>query len=314
VRYRCLGSSGLRVPVLGLGCRDLGTRLDQHESEQLVKAAIDAGVTFFDTADIYGDGTSEQVLGTALKNDRDKVILATKFRWATGPGPNDRGASRIHIRSAVEGSLRRLGTDRIDLYQIHAPDPATPIEETLGALDDLVSAGKVLYAGASNLAAWQLVDGHWHAAVGRHARLVSNQAPLNLLDLGAEREMLPAARHCGIGFIACLVLARGFLAGSFGEHSDRRTLSARRAAYLTPASLRKRAAIASLAEAAGVSPLRLALGCIADLPGVSSVLAGATNASQLAEAAGAVSSELPADERDAVLARLRALAAGPELT
>jgi aryl-alcohol dehydrogenase-like predicted oxidoreductase len=306
VRYRCVGQSGLRVSVLGLGCGGLGTRLDRAGSERVVRQALDLGVNLFDTAGTYGDGASEEALGAALAGARDQAVIATKFRWKTGSGPNDRGASRIHIRSAVEASLRRLGTDRIDLYQWHAPDPNTPVEETLAALEDLVTAGKVLYTGSSNLAGWQLVDAHWRAAGTPRGRFVSTQAPLSLIERGAERELLPAARACGVGFIAALALARGFLAGSFGPGDDPAALPARRRAYLTEANLRARAALNELAALRSLRPAQLALAGVADLPGVTAVLAGASTPEQLAEAAQAVASGCPPD----LLADLAAVSRG----
>lgn len=295
MRYRCLGRSGLRVSVLGLGCSGLGTRLDEPASARVVRQALDLGVNLFDTAGTYGDGAGEQALGKALAGVRDQAVIATKFRWQAGSGPNDRGASRIHIRSAVEASLRRLGTDRIDLYQLHGPDPNTPVEETLAALEDLVTAGKVLYTGSSNLAGWQLVDAHWRAADTPRGRFVSTQAPLSLIERNAERELLPAARSCGVGFIAALALARGFLAGSFGPDDDVAGLPARRRAYLTDANLKTRAALAELAVQRSLRPAQLALAAVADLPGVSAVLAGASTADQLADAAQAVASPCAPD-------------------
>jgi aryl-alcohol dehydrogenase-like predicted oxidoreductase len=206
VRYRALGRSGLRISVLGLGCANLAGRVAAAEFERLVRSAVDLGVSLFDTADVYGGGASEEDLGSALRGVRDQVVVATKVRWAMGPGANDRGASCVHIRSAVEASLRRLGTDRIDLYQIHAPDPVTPIEESLAALDDLVTSGKVLYIGTSNFAGWQIMDAHWQAEHDRRTRFISTQFPYSLLDRRADIEILPATRHCGLGAIACLVL------------------------------------------------------------------------------------------------------------
>jgi aryl-alcohol dehydrogenase-like predicted oxidoreductase len=259
----------------------------------VVRQALDLGVNLFDTAGTYGDGASEEALGAALAGVRDQAVIASKFRWQTGSGPNDRGASRIHIRSAVEASLRRLRTDRIDLYQLHGPDPNTPVEETLAALEDLVTAGKVLYTGSSNFAGWQLVDAHWRAADLPRGRFVSTQAPLSLIERGAERELLPAARACEVGFIAALALARGFLAGSFGPDDDVAGLPARRRAYLTEANLKMRAALEALAARQSLRPAQLALVGIADLSGVSSVLAGASSPDQLAEAVQAVASPPP---------------------
>jgi aryl-alcohol dehydrogenase-like predicted oxidoreductase len=222
--------------VLGLGCAQWGRSVDEATAERLVRAGLDEGVTLFDTADTYGGGASEETLGRALRGVRDRVVVATKFRWATGKGPNDHGASRVHLRAAVEASLRRLGTDRIDLYQLHAPDPGTPIEETLAALDDLVTAGKVLYTGSANFPGWRLVDADLRAAAAGRTAFAGTQVPYSLLDRRAEAEVLPAARHCGVGVLACLVLGRGYLAGSFDESTDPAGLSTRRRGVLTAAN------------------------------------------------------------------------------
>ncbi|HEU5160831.1 MAG TPA: aldo/keto reductase [Streptosporangiaceae bacterium] len=281
MRYVCLGRSGLRISALGLGCGGLGTRVTGAAAEHLVKSALDLGVNLFDTADVYGKGAGEEALGRALGGDRDHAVVATKVRWAVGDGPNDRGASRIHIRAAVEASLRRLGTDRIDLYQVHAPDPGTPIDETISALDGLVTSGKVLYIGLSNFAGWQLVDAHWQTVLAGRTRFVSTQAPYSLLARGAEHELLPAARHCGVGFLACLVLARGYLAGGFDDDTDPATLTARQRAYLTPVNRRRRDLIAGFAAARGRTLAEVALAAAAGRPGVTGLLVGASSAEQL---------------------------------
>ncbi|MEU7723853.1 aldo/keto reductase [Streptomyces sp. NPDC040724] len=305
MRYGTLGASGLRVSSLGLGCSRLGTRLDATASEQLVKQALDAGITLFDTADVYGDGAGETALGLALGNRRDEAVVATKVRWATGSGTNDRGASRIHIRSAVEASLRRLNTDRIDLYQIHAPDPATPLEETVGVLDQLVSEGKILYAGTSNFAGWQVVDAHWEAYHYRRARLISTQAPYSLLQLEAERELIPAARRCGVGFIACLVLARGYLAGAFSRDTDPGRLDSRRRAYLTGQNRGRLAAIADFCADRGLSTAQLAIAAVTGHPDVASALVGAGSSEHLLDGVRAVDLKLTAAERAELFGLLR---------
>ncbi|MGW1059911.1 aldo/keto reductase [Micromonospora rubida] len=306
MRYRCLGGSGLRVSVLGLGCSNLGTRLDAADSERLVRSAVHSGVVLFDTADVYGKGAGEEALGRALVGLRDEVVLATKARWAVGPGPNQRGASRIHLRAAVEASLRRLGTDHIDLYQIHAPDPNTPIEETIEALDELVRSGKVRYVGTSNFAGWQLVDADWRARTERRVRFVSTQAPYSLLDRKVERDVLPAARHCRIGVLACLVLARGFLAGEPGAARDPAALTAKQRAYLTEHNTLRRAALARFAAERGLRPADVALAAIVDRPGVSAVLAGASDPQQLAANVAAVRRSLPEPDVARLLAELEA--------
>ena len=281
MRYRGLGDSGLRISVLGLGCSHLGTQVDGSDAEVLVKTALDYGVNLFDTADVYGKGASEEALGRALRGSRDQAVIATKVRWAVGTGPNDRGASRIHIRSAVEASLRRLGTDHIDLYQIHAPDPVTPMDETLAALDDLITSGKVLYIGTSNYPGWQVIDAHWRAVTARRIRFISAHGPYNLLAREAETEILPATQHCGVGFLACLVLARGYLAGAFDENTDIATISIRRRAYLTVRNRRRRDVIERFAAEHGLTLADVALAATVDYPGVSGLLVGATSPAQL---------------------------------
>src|SRR5690348_7813731 len=199
MRFRRLGASGLAVSVVGLGCNNFGTRLDLDATRAVVDAALDAGVTLFDTADVYGQ--SEDLLGEILQGRRDQVVLATKFgmdrRGALGPDWGARG-SRRYIRLAVESSLRRLRTDWIDLYQLHAPDAHTPLEETLAALDELVTAGLVRYIGSSNFTGWQVVDADWIARDAHRARFVSAQNQYSLLDRDAERELVPACLRAGV--------------------------------------------------------------------------------------------------------------------
>jgi aryl-alcohol dehydrogenase-like predicted oxidoreductase len=278
--------------------------VDATTAERLVRTGLDLGVTVFDTADTYGGGASEETLGRAMHGVRDQLVVATKFRWATGKGPNDRGASRVHIRAAVEASLRRLDTDHIDLYQVHAPDPGTPIEETLAALDDLVTSGKVLYTGSANFAGWQIVDAHLRAGHAKRTGFAGTQVPYSLLDRRAEAEILPAARHCGVGVLACLVLARGYLSGSFDDGTDPASLSARRRGFLTPSNRRRRAVVARFAASRELSPAAVALSTIAGQPGISGVLVGASLPEQLAENAAAVSTHVPAPDITRLLAEL----------
>lgn len=305
MRYRSLGRSGLRTSVLGLGCSQLGSRVSENEGHRLIRSAMDAGVSLFDTANVYGGGASEEALGRALRGVRDQAVIATKVRWAVGTGANDRGASRIHIKSAVEASLRRLGTDRIDLYQIHAPDPVTPLEETLSVLDNLVTTGKVLYIGVSNFAGWQLVDAHWRATAAGRTPIISTQSAYSLLDLRAENEILPAAEHLGVGFLACLVLARGYLAGAFGDDTDPASLTPRRRAYLTGPNRRKRELAAEFGAEHGMGIAEVAIRVIADAPGVSGVLVGATTSVQVQANASALSSPLPSVQVSDLLSALR---------
>jgi aryl-alcohol dehydrogenase-like predicted oxidoreductase len=305
VKFTTLGSSGLRVSVLALGGSGLGTSIDETTSVRLVRQAADSGINLFDTADNYGDGVSEETLGRAVKGIRDQVVLATKGRWPTGPGTNDRGNSRIHLRAAVEASLRRLGTDHIDLYQLHAPDPATPLEETVAVLDQLVSAGKILYAGTSNFAGWQIMDAHWESTRHRQVKLVSTQAPYSLLQREAEQELLPAARRCGVGFIACLTLARGLLAGAFSHDTDPAALTGRKRAFLTKRNQSRMTVVSTFASEHGLSTAQVALAAVIGHPDVHCALAGASSEQQLLANVEAIGTRLPAVVRDELLAELR---------
>src|SRR5262245_46916265 len=220
MRFRQLGDSGLTVSVVGIGCNNFGGRIDAARAGEVVHAALEAGITFFDTADIYGEspGASEAALGAALGKHRDEAIVATKFgmdvHGAYGPDWGVR-ASRRYIARAVESSLRHLGTDYIDLYQLHTPDPRTPIEETLATLDDLVHSGKVRYIGHSNLAGWQIADAAWTARTGNLTPFVSAQNRYSLIEREAEREVIPAARKFGLGLLPYFPLAHGLLTGKY---------------------------------------------------------------------------------------------------
>src|ERR1700744_2771358 len=216
MRYGTLGDSGLLVSVVGLGCNNFGGRLDVQQTRAVVDAAIDEGITLFDTAETYGGaGAAELALGEGLPGRRAKVVLATKFGhqgadMGYGPAAGARGG-RSYIKIAVEKSLTRLKTDYIDLYQLHTPDPVTPIEETLAALDDLVTEGKVRYIGHSNLAGWQIPDAA-HTAIGSgRVPFISAQTHWSLLERGAEKEVVPAARHFGVGLLPFFPLAQGLL-------------------------------------------------------------------------------------------------------
>src|SRR5690606_18590565 len=218
--YRQLGSSGLVVSAVGLGCNSFGATLPPDEVQRVVSAAIEAGITLFDTADVYGGepGQGEELLGAALAGRREDVVVATKFGMDTrGLNGDDYGVrgSRRYIRRAVEGSLRRLRTDHIDLYQVHRLDPVTPLEETLGALDELVREGKVLYTGCSNVTGWELVDADWTARTGGLAPFISVQNAYSLLSREIEAEVVPAAAHVGAGILPYWPLASGLLTGKY---------------------------------------------------------------------------------------------------
>ncbi|MCS5569189.1 MAG: aldo/keto reductase, partial [Pseudomonadales bacterium] len=215
MEFRRLGNSGLSVSEIGLGCNNFGGRVDQPGTKRVVDAALDHGITLFDTADVYGGSDSEVFLGKALGSRRSDVIIATKFGMAMGQDALSRGGSRRYIMKAVEASLGRLGTDYIDLYQIHFPDPATPIDETLSALDDLVRAGKVRYVGSSNFSSWQIADADWTARSEGYTRFVSAQNHMNLFERAVVHEVIPGCRHFGLGMLPYFPLASGLLTGKY---------------------------------------------------------------------------------------------------
>lgn len=300
MELRRLGHSGLTVSVVGLGCNNLGrvgtASRTQEGADAVVHAALDAGVTLFDVADVYGaePGLSETRLGVALGAHRDEVVLATKFgmdmRGADGPDFGARG-SRRYIVTAVEASLRRLGTDHIDLYQFHTPDPLTPIDETLDALDDLVRAGKVRYIGHSNLAGWQIADAEHTARARGGARFVSSQSHYNLLDRRAELEVTPAAEHFGLGVLPYFPLASGLLTGKYssGSAPEGSRLTHSRQFLLEEADLDQLRAFGDYARARDLTELEVAFSWLASRPAVTSVIAGATRPEQIAANAAAVS-------------------------
>ncbi len=291
MRYRRLGDSGLVVSVVGIGCNNFGRRIDAAGTRAVVDAALDHGVNLFDTADIYGTphGASEELLGAALKGRRDDVIIATKFgmdmQGGNGPDWGARGGRR-YLTRAVEASLRRLGTDHIDLYQLHSPDPATPIAETLAALDDLVRAGKVRYLGNSNFAGWQIADAAWTARTGHLTPFVSAQNQYNLLERGVEDEVLPACERYGLGMLPFFPLASGLLTGKYRRNEPApaggRLSEERYAARLAGARWDTIEALGAYAEKRGLSMLDVAIGGLAAKPAVASVIAGATRPEQVA--------------------------------
>jgi aryl-alcohol dehydrogenase-like predicted oxidoreductase len=301
MRYRTLGDSGLLVSVVGLGCNNFGGRIDLQRTRAVVDAAIDAGVTLFDTAEMYGkDGGSELALGEVLGGRRDKVVLATKFGhqkvdMGYGPAAGAKG-SRGYIRLAVEKSLRRLRTDYIDLYQLHTPDPLTPIEETIAALDELVAEGKVRYIGHSNLSGWQLADAA-HKSAAR-TPFISAQNQWSLLDRGVEAEVVPAAVHFGLGVLPYFPLANGMLTGKVRRGSELPAGSriATRSHLVTDEKLETVEALIEWGAERGVSLLEIAIGGLAARPGCASVIAGATSAEQIIANAAAGEWEPAQDE------------------
>nr|WP_254185021.1 aldo/keto reductase [Micrococcus luteus] len=309
----------MTVSVIGLGCNNLGrpgtATLEQAGTDAVVHAALDAGITFFDVADIYGaePGLSEERLGRALGARRDEVVIGTKFGMDMGGVAGDDGGargSRRYIVRAVEDSLRRLGTDWIDLYQFHTPDPATPIEETLRALDDLVRAGKVRYVGHSNRAGWQIAQAEYVARELGVERFVSAQNHYNLLDRRAELEVVPAAAEFGLGVLPYFPLANGLLTGKYsqGDAPEGSRLSHVRQHMVADADLEQLAAFGRFARERGITEVQAAIGWLAAQGPVSSVIAGATHAAQVVENAAAADWLATAED----LAELDALFPGPE--
>jgi aryl-alcohol dehydrogenase-like predicted oxidoreductase len=309
MRYRSLGESGLVVSVVGLGCNNFGRRLDTEATRAVVDAAIDAGVTLLDTADMYGiDGGSEKALGEVLDKRRDQIVLATKFGHQRADMGYGRAAGakggRAYIRRAVTESLRRLRTDYIDLYQLHTPDPSTPMEETLAALDELVTEGKVRYIGHSNLSGWQIADAAHLAVAAGKTPFISAQNQWSLLEREAETEVVPAAVNFGLGVLPYFPLANGLLTGKVrrGQAVPAGTRLAERDGYVTDAKLDKVEALISWADAHGVTILDVAIGALAAMPGCSSVIAGATSAAQVTANAAAGEWEPTEEELAEILA------------
>ncbi|MBL8553641.1 MAG: aldo/keto reductase [Phenylobacterium sp.] len=304
MKVRRLGNSGLKVSVVGLGCNNFGMRIDEAQTQVVVDAAIDAGITLFDTADIYGGTRSEEFLGKALGKRRHDIVLATKFGMRVGGDPKKQGGSRKWIMQAVEDSLTRLGTDYIDLYQHHQPDTDTPVDETLRALDDLVTQGKVRYLGNSNYAGWQIADADWTAAGG--TRFVSAQNQYSLLERAVEGEVLPACEHFGLGFLPFFPLGSGLLSGKYrrGEAPPEGTRlaawGARGQQAMSDANFDKVEALERWAAERGHTILELAFAWLLGHEAVSSVIAGATSAEQIAANAATAAWELTPEDVDEV--------------
>ena len=315
MEYRSLGSSGLKVPVLCLGAMTFGepdetsfmhkVGCDEQTSFAIMSRALEHGVSFIDTADVYGqDGLSERIVGRWMREQktRDRVVLATKFRFRMGKGPNTSGASRYYIVRAVEDSLRRLQTDRIDLYQIHMQDIDTPEEETLRALDDLVRAGKVLYLGASNYAAYRLTDSQWISKTEHLHRFVALQMQYSLLVRDLEREHVPVCRQFGLGVLPWSPLAAGFLSGKYqrgkplpqGVRLEQR--KDRFAAFDNDRGWRTVDAVTALADEKATTPSAVALAWLLAKPVVSSVIFGARSLAQLDDNLKAIEVKLSAEE------------------
>jgi len=288
-----LGESGLRVSRVGLGCNNFGGRLGLGETRAVVDAALEAGVTFFDTAEIYGDGGgSERLLGEVLEGRRDQVVLATKFAWEPGAGL----AAPESIRRSIEGSLERLRTDRIDLYYLHRPDPEIPIGDTLGALDELVQAGKVRAIGCSNFSAEQLAAADRVAGEQGTARFTVLQNHYNLLRRDDDEDVLPLCRELGVAYIPYFPLASGLLTGKYrrGQAAPEGTRLADR--EIEDEQFDRIEALAGFAEERGHTLHELAIAALASTPGIASVIAGATKPEQVRANAAAASWQLSQDE------------------
>ncbi|HEY4669317.1 MAG TPA: aldo/keto reductase [Tepidiformaceae bacterium] len=303
MEFRNLGRSGLQVSVVGVGCNNFGRRMDPAQTKAVVDRAIELGINFFDTANVYGPrGLSEEYLGQALQGRRHEVVIATKFGYEMGEGPMESGGSRKHIMDAVEASLRRLGTDYIDLYQMHGPDASTPIEETLRALDDLVTQGKVRYIGHSNFAGWQAAEAHYLAQLRGYLPFVSAQNEYSLLDRRIERELVPACEKYGVSILPYFPLASGLLTGKYrqGEPPPEGTrlgaggpLAAR---VLNDANFEVVGRLETFAGEHGHTILELAFGWLASKPYIASVIAGATKPEQLDQNVAAAEWRLTAEE------------------
>ena len=309
MEHRRLGNSGLQVSEVGLGCNNFGQRLDEAGTRAVVDAAIDVGIDFFDTADMYGSQLSEVYVGKALRGRRDDFIVATKCGYPMGPGPHNRGASRRYVISAVEASLRRLDTDYIDLYQIHLPDPLTPIDETLRALDDCIRQGKIRYAGCSNFAGWQIADAHWTALRDHLNPFVTAQNHMSLLERGVVREVIPACDRFGLGMLPFFPLASGLLTGKYQRGvpapEGTRLAGARAARALSEDNFDRVEKLEAFARERDRSLLELAFGWLLSFPVVSSVIAGATRPEQAKANVEASTMRLDADEMKEVDELLR---------
>lgn len=287
MEYKRLGKSGLQVSVVGIGCNNFGMRIDKDQAKAVVDRAIEAGITLFDTANIYGGTRSEEFLGEALGGRRKDVVIATKFSGPIGSGPLYKGGSRRHVIQACEDSLRRLDTDWIDLYQYHFPDPLTPIEETLSALDGLVRAGKVRYIGNSNMAGWQVAEAEWTARTHNLTPFVSAQNEYSLLNRAVEKELAPACRQYGLGLLPYFPLGSGMLTGKYtrGEKPPEGTRIAawgpRGERLLTDENFDIIDKLQAFAEERGRTLLDLAFGWLVSKDYVPSVIAGATKPEQV---------------------------------
>jgi len=305
MEYRQLGRSGLRVSVIGLGGNTFGRYADEERTAQIVHQALDQGINFIDTANVYGTGASEELLGRAIAGHRDEVLIATKAGMTMGDRPNERGSSRKHVIESCEASLRRLNVDTVDLFQIHRFDPLTPLDETLGALDDLVRSGKVRYIGCSNYDAWRVVQSLWISDRERFPRYISVQPEYNLLERDIERELVPACLEFGLGIIPYLPLAGGTLTGKYKPgapppEGTRGYNNPRFEPRLRRDTLEAVQRLDAWARERGYTVSELALAWLAARPGVSTVIAGTTRPEQVATNARAAEWHLTDDDLQAI--------------
>jgi aryl-alcohol dehydrogenase-like predicted oxidoreductase len=299
MEFRSVGPKGgekMQVSLVGLGCNAFGRRIGEKESVAVVHAALDAGITFFDTAESYGDGKSESWLGKGLAARRKDVVIATKFGWGRLHAPAKGGGSRANIAKAVEGSLKRLGTDWIDLYQLHKPDTSTPIAETLDALDDLVKAGKVRHIGCSNFSGAQLAEAAQVAASRKRMPFVTAQNEYNVLDRAIEGDLLPVCRANGVLILPYYPIARGLLTGKY-HRGKAAPKGSRLEGALSDADFATLEALETFAGERGHSMLELAMSWLGFMPETASVIAGASRPEQPAQNAAALCWRMTAEER-----------------
>lgn len=289
MEYRTLGRSGVKISPIGLGTDNFANPTPEDESNRIIDTALDAGINLVDTSNSYAKGEGEALIGRALARSgrRQEVVLATKAHYPTGPGPNDQGNSRLHLIRACEDSLRRLKTDWIDLYQLHRPSPTIPIDETLGALTDLIHQGKVRYIGSSTHPAWQVMRALMVSELKGYARFISEQSPYNLLDRRIENELVPMCQEHGVGIISWSPMAMGILAGRYADAEDypgESRAAARGGIYaerVTARGIEVGNRFVQLAKDNDTSPAQLAILWVKDQPGISAPLIGPKTADQL---------------------------------
>lgn len=306
MEYRQLGRTGVKVSPLCLGAMNFGERTDEADSVAIIHAALAAGINFVDTANVYTGGRSEEIVGKALRGRRDRIVLATKVRGKVGDGPNDQGLSRKHIFEACDASLRRLQTDYIDLYQTHRPEPTVPVDETLGALTDLVRAGKVRYIGCSTHPAWMVMEALAVSEREHLARYVSEQPPYNLLDRRIENELVPLALRYNLALLPWAPLAQGVLAGRYrgGEPPAPDSRAARMQATIyaervTAQGIAVGDKLTAAAQAHGKTPGQLALLWCKDQPGITAPIFGPRTMAQLQDVLPVLEMSLAYEEREA---------------